>query len=260
MCFSSQPVRSGNFAACTDSSHDIPIILKTAFTVKLLHPNGREVEFDSFARGAAPDCGDGGDCQFCTRRRKLSCQRANARAGFCGRLASPHPLLRRAHPIAGTVESISPAHAADSRFASRQMLCRFVLIVRTGLCAACGNSCGRLYPNGSDAEVFSSARVAGNYLVRTQILARVSAGGLQALHPIVGTAEPASFARGAGVRPAREQMLSRFVLAVPLVFAYCALIYEWGEWSDLPTPFSSRVCSPVFCPPHAFSCPIFMPR
>ena len=77
--------------------------------------------------------------------------------------------------------------------------------------------------------------------------------GLQALHPIVGTAEPASFARGAGVRPAREQMLSRFVLVVPLVFAYCALIYEWGEWSDLPTPFSSRVCSPVFCPPHAFS-------
>ena len=126
MCFSSQPAHPGNFAACTDSSHDIPIILKTAFTVKLLYPNDRAVEPASLARGAV------------------------------------------------------------SWQVREQMLCRFVLIVRTGLCAACGNSCGRLYPNGSDAEVFSSARVAGNYLVRTQILARVSAGGLQALHPIVG--------------------------------------------------------------------------
>ena len=77
--------------------------------------------------------------------------------------------------------------------------------------------------------------------------------GLQALHPIVGTEEPVSFAHDADSRFASRQMLSRFVPAALLVFAYCALIYEWGEWSDLPTPFSSRVCSPVFCPPHAFS-------
>ncbi|MBS6511649.1 MAG: hypothetical protein KH334_08190 [Clostridiales bacterium] len=118
------------------------------------------------------------------------------------------------------------------------MLSRFVLAVRTGLCAACGNSCGRLYPNGSDAEVFSSARVAGNYLVRTQILAWVSAGGLQALHPIAGTAEPVSFAHGADNRFASRQMLSRFVLAALFVFACCAFIYRMEG--------AERFADPVF--------------
>ena len=116
------------------------------------------------------------------------------------------------------MEFDSLARGAASRQVREQMLSRIVLIVRTGLCAACGSSCRRLYPNGSDAEVFSSARVAGNYLVRTQILARVSAGGLQALHPIVGTAEPVSFAHDADSRFASRQMLSRILPAARIFF------------------------------------------
>ena len=66
--------------------------------------------------------------------------------------------------------------------------------------------------------------------------------GLQALHPIAGTAEPVSFARDADSRFASRQMLSRFVPAVLLVFAYCALIYEWG---------SGAICQPSFLAAYA---------
>lgn len=71
--------------------------------------------------------------------------------------------------------------------------------------------------------------------------------------PDCGAAKPVSFARDADSRFASRQMLSRFVLVAPLVFAYCALIYKWGERSDLPAQFSSRVYSLVFCPPYALS-------
>lgn len=51
-------------------------------------------------RRAIPEWESGGNWKSGTHRRKLFCQKANARVGFCGRLASPHPIAGRRSPSA----------------------------------------------------------------------------------------------------------------------------------------------------------------
>ncbi len=116
--------------------------LKVGLTVSACSP----VLCGSPRRFFIPEWRGGGSCQFCTRSRKSACQGANA-------------LLRRAHPNDRTAEFVSPARAAESQLARKQMLSH-------ALPAAF------LYPNGGMVEAVNSAREAESWIARRQMLAQ----------------------------------------------------------------------------------------
>ena len=119
-------------------SHDVPAAHTSSVLLRRAHPNGRNVEPVSFAHAAGSQFAKkhmlSHDVPHRTRRWQFVCKSAHARTGstnrFCeGRdcrngwsLPTLHALLRRAHPIGRTAESVSPAHDVDIQPVREHML------------------------------------------------------------------------------------------------------------------------------------------
>ena len=144
-------------------------------------------------RRAIPEWESGGNWKSGTHRRKLFCQKANARVGFCGRLASPHPIAGRRSPSAPhTMPTVAlPVGKCSAVLCLPRPL--FLPAVR--------------FMNGGAIEFTSQ----GSFLSGNACWHKLCG-------PIVGTAEPASFAHDADSRFASRQMLSRILPAARIFF------------------------------------------
>ena len=88
-------------------------------------------------------------------------------------LSAPHALLRRAHPIAGTVKPVNPARDVENYFAKKRMLSSFPARRTYQLHMPCAapSAQGASHPNDRSVKPAGPARAAGSHFVRERMLA-----------------------------------------------------------------------------------------
>ena len=180
-------------------------------------------------------------------------------------------LLRRAYPIDGAVELVSPARAAGNYFVRRRMLAHSVLAAHTSSVCRAQHLLRRAYRTRmTERQKLSVPHAPLEIVLSWGAYSHISCQPPAALHPIDEAVESVSPARDAGNYFAREYMLSRSLPAAHtssvcraqhlLRRAYhTRMMRRWNlsaRHAPLEIVLSWGACSHISCQPPAALHPI----